>query len=91
MILRYLPSINHALALWLGSGGEAQRVAIGRALLGGPRFLLMDEPTSLADTARREEIMIVIERFRDELTLPILYVSHDRAEVERLATKIVPL
>ena len=53
--------------------------------------MLMDEPTSLADTARREEIMIVIERFRDELTLPILYVSHDRAEVERLATKIVPL
>lgn len=73
------------------SGGEAQRVAIGRALLSGPRFLLMDEPLSSLDAARREEIMQVIERVRDELRLPILYVSHDRAEVERLASTIVAL
>lgn len=71
------------------SGGEAQRVAIGRALLSGPRFLLMDEPLSSLDAARREEIMLVIERMRDELALPILYVSHDRAEVDRLAGQVV--
>lgn len=73
------------------SGGEAQRVAIGRALLSGPRFLLMDEPLSSLDALRREEIMAVIARIRDELKLPILYVSHDRAEVERLAGAIVAL
>jgi molybdate transport system ATP-binding protein len=73
------------------SGGEAQRVAIGRALLRAPRFLLMDEPLSSLDAPRREEIMQVIERIRDELRLPILYVSHDRAEVERLAGAIVPI
>lgn len=85
--------IAHLLDRWPRSlsGGEAQRVAIGRALLSGPRVLLMDEPLSSLDSARREEIMVVIERLRDELKLPILYVSHDRAEVERLATKIVSL
>jgi molybdate transport system ATP-binding protein len=71
------------------SGGEAQRVAIGRALLSGPRFLLMDEPLSSLDEPRQEEIMQVIERIRDELKLPILYVSHDRAEVERLADQVI--
>ncbi len=73
------------------SGGEAQRVAIGRALLAGPRFLLMDEPLSSLDVARREEIMRVIERIRDDLGLPILLVSHDRPDVERLASTIVAI
>ncbi|MFA7601839.1 MAG: ATP-binding cassette domain-containing protein [Novosphingobium sp.] len=73
------------------SGGEAQRVAIGRALLRGPRFLLMDEPLSSLDAARREEILAVIERIRDELRLPILYVSHDPVEVERLADTVIPV
>ena len=73
------------------SGGEAQRVAIGRALLSGPRFLLMDEPLASLDAARAEGILMVIARIRDELRLPILYVSHNRAEVERLATTIVPM
>lgn len=73
------------------SGGEAQRVAIGRALLSGPRFLVMDEPLSSLDAPRREEIMTVIERIRDELALPILYVSHDRAEVNRLAGHVIVL
>jgi molybdate transport system ATP-binding protein len=73
------------------SGGEAQRVAIGRALLSGPRFLLMDEPLASVDAARRGEILTLIERVRDELGLPVLYVSHDRAEVERLADRIVPV
>ncbi|PZQ23025.1 MAG: molybdenum ABC transporter ATP-binding protein [Sphingopyxis macrogoltabida] len=71
------------------SGGEAQRVAIGRALLSGPDILLMDEPLSSLDAPRRGEIMAVIERIRDDLKLPILYVSHDRAEVDRLATQVV--
>jgi len=73
------------------SGGEAQRVAIGRALLSGARFLLMDEPLASLDDGRREEIMTLIERIRDELAMPILYVSHDRGEVERLAQMVVVL
>lgn len=79
--------IGHLLDRWPAtlSGGEARRVAIGRALLSGPRFLLMDEPLSSLDRARRDEIMAVIERIRDQLRLPILYVTHDEAEVERLA------
>lgn len=85
--------IDHLLDRWPRtlSGGEAQRVAIGRALLSGPRFLLLDEPLASLDKGRREEIMRVIERLRDELQLPILYVSHDRDEVERLATTIEPI
>jgi molybdate transport system ATP-binding protein len=73
------------------SGGEAQRVAIGRALLAGPRFLLMDEPLTFLDEQRREEILAIVERLRDTLGLPILYVSHDRAEIARLAATIVPV
>ncbi len=71
------------------SGGEAKRVAIGRALLSAPRFLLMDEPLSSLDASRRAEILQVIERIRDELRLPILYVTHEMAEVERLASNVV--
>jgi molybdate transport system ATP-binding protein len=73
------------------SGGEAQRVAIGRALLSGARFLLMDEPLSSLDATRRGEIMGLIERIRDDLRLPILYVSHDRAEVDRLANTVIEM
>lgn len=73
------------------SGGEARRVAIGRALLSGAEFLLMDEPLVSLDRRRAEEIMTLIERIRDELRLPILYVTHDRTEAERLATQIVEL
>jgi molybdate transport system ATP-binding protein len=73
------------------SGGEAQRVAIGRALLSGPRFLLMDEPLASLDAARRDEIMRLIERMRDEFGIPILYVSHDRAELDRLAAAVIPV
>jgi molybdate transport system ATP-binding protein len=85
--------IGHLLDRWPRtlSGGEAQRVAIGRALLRGPRFLLMDEPLSSLDAARREEVMAVVARIRDELRLPILYVSHDRGEVDRLATTVISL
>lgn len=71
------------------SGGEARRVAIGRALLAGPRFLLLDEPLSFLDPPRRAEIAEVIERVRDELGLPILMVTHDEREAERLAGAVV--
>lgn len=80
--------IGHLLDRWPAtlSGGEARRVAIGRALLAAPRFLLMDEPLTSLDAERAEGILQVIERIRDELAVPILYVSHTRAEIERLAT-----
>jgi molybdate transport system ATP-binding protein len=85
--------IGHLLDRWPGSlsGGEARRVAIGRALLSGPAALLMDEPLSSLDQDRREEIMAVIERIRDELRIPILYVTHDAAEADRLATQRVTI
>lgn len=73
------------------SGGEARRVAIGRALLRHPRALLMDEPLSGVDPARREGVLALIERLRDQLGLPILYVSHDRNEVDRLARSVVEI
>lgn len=71
------------------SGGEQQRVAIGRAILASPRVLLMDEPLASLDDARKQEILPYIERLRDELKIPILYVTHARAEVERLAAAVV--
>ncbi len=71
------------------SGGEKQRVAIGRALLSSPRLLLMDEPLAALDEARKAEIIPYLERLRDETTIPILYVSHSVSEVSRLADQVV--
>jgi molybdate transport system ATP-binding protein len=73
------------------SGGEKQRVAIGRALIASPRLILMDEPLASLDDARKDEILPYIERLRDETRIPIVYVSHSVAEVARLATDIVVL
>jgi molybdate transport system ATP-binding protein len=73
------------------SGGERQRVALGRALLAQPRLLLMDEPLAGLDREAKAEILPYLERLAAEHTLPILYVSHDEAEVERLADRIITL
>ena len=71
------------------SGGERQRVAIGRALLTSPRILLMDEPLASLDAGRKSEILPFIERLRDDMGLPIIYVSHAIDEVIRLADTMV--
>jgi molybdate transport system ATP-binding protein len=73
------------------SGGERQRVAIGRALLTQPRLLLLDEPLAALDAARREEVMPYLEALRDQLRLPMVYVTHHFEEVLRLATHVVLL
>lgn len=73
------------------SGGEAQRVALARALLTAPRLILMDEPLSALDHARRQEIFPYIEELRDEAKVPILYVSHVHSEVARLAGHMLTL
>jgi molybdate transport system ATP-binding protein len=88
-----LLGISHLLQRRPGalSGGEKQRVAIGRALLASPHLLLMDEPLAALDDARKTEILPFIERLRDEANVPIIYVSHSLAEVSRLANTIVVL
>jgi molybdate transport system ATP-binding protein len=88
-----LLGIGHLLDRKPGSlsGGEKQRVAIGRALLASPRLILMDEPLAALDDRRKAEIIPYIERLRDETGIPIVYVSHSIAEVARLATDIVVL
>jgi molybdate transport system ATP-binding protein len=73
------------------SGGEKQRIAIGRALLSNPRLLLMDEPMAALDEERKAEILPYLERLRDKADIPIIYVSHSVAEVARLATKVIIL
>jgi molybdate transport system ATP-binding protein len=73
------------------SGGEKQRVALGRALLSQPRLLLLDEPLASLDVARREEVLPYLEKLRDRLAIPMVYVSHQFDEILRLATHVVVL
>jgi molybdate transport system ATP-binding protein len=73
------------------SGGEKQRVAIGRALLANPRLLLMDEPVGSLDNRRKNEILPFIERLSAEFSIPIIYVSHSAEEIVRLADTLVLL
>ena len=71
------------------SGGEKQRVAIGRALFSNPKLLLMDEPLASLDQLRKAEIIPYIETLRDAFKIPIVYVSHSLEETQRLASQIV--
>lgn len=88
-----LLGIGHLLARRTSqlSGGERQRVAIARALAAQPRILLLDEPLASLDHARRQEILPWLEKLRDELHIPMLYVTHSAAEVARLADTLVVL
>jgi len=73
------------------SGGERQRVALGRALLMKPRLMLLDEPMASLDARRKSEILPYFKRLRDDIKLPMIYVSHDANEVKALANRVVML
>lgn len=73
------------------SGGERQRIAVGRALMSAPSILLLDEPLAAVDVPLRRRIIPYLQRVRDELKVPIIYVSHDRDEAEELADVVVTL
>ncbi len=71
------------------SGGERQRVALARALMSAPELLLLDEPLAAVDVERRRRILPYVLRVRDELRIPVIYVSHDRDEIDRIADRVL--
>lgn len=73
------------------SGGERQRVALARALMSAPELLLLDEPLAAVDVERRRRILPYLERVRDHLRVPIVYVTHDPAEARQLADQVIVL
>ena len=73
------------------SGGERQRAALARALMSAPELLLLDEPLAAVDVERRRRILPYLSRVRDELGIPVMYVSHDREEVDRFADRVIVL
>ena len=88
-----LLGLGNLLTRWPSqlSGGEKQRVAIGRAVLSNPRLLIMDEPLASLDGPRKDEILSYLESLRDALDLPIIYVSHSKDEIARLAGDVAVL
>lgn len=88
-----LLDIGHLMTRRIGqlSGGEKQRIALGRALLMKPRLLLLDEPLGSLNDERKQEILPYLTRLRDDVRIPMVYVSHDADEMRRLATHVVTL
>ena len=88
-----LLGIGHLMERWPArlSGGERQRVSIARALATSPQLLLMDEPLAALDEQRKAEILPYLERLRDQLDIPMLYVTHAHDEIARLADQVVLL
>ena len=73
------------------SGGEKQRVALGRALVSRPRLLLLDEPLASVDQAHRLEILPFLDRFREQRVLPMIYVTHAIAEIATRADQVIEM
>lgn len=73
------------------SGGEKQRIALARALMSAPSVLLLDEPLAAVDVERRRRILPYLERVRDQLAVPIIYVTHDQEELRRIADRVITL